>query len=79
VPCNLLKRLLLWNSLFAAVASPLDDPNTSSRSSLLMLPALPVVMALAVLRDPDGVLARILALFPLTSAPALPIRQATAS
>lgn len=67
--------LLLWNSFFAAVASTLDDPNTSSRSSLLMLPALPVVMALAILRDPDGVVARILAVFPLTSAPALPIRM----
>lgn len=66
--------LLLWNSFYAAVASTLDDPNTSSRSSLLMLPALPVVMALAVLRDPDGLIARTLALVPFTSAPALPIR-----
>lgn len=66
--------LLLWNAFFAAIASTLDDPNTSSRSSLMMLPALPVVMSLALLRDPDTLLARILAIFPLTSAPALPIR-----
>lgn len=66
--------LLLWNSFFAAVASTMDDPNTSSRSSLLMLPALPVVMSLAVLRDPDSLVSRILALCPLTSAPALPMR-----
>lgn len=66
--------ILLWNSFFAAVASTVDDPNTSSRSSLLMLPMLPVVLSLAVLRDPDGFVARFLALCPLTSAPALPIR-----
>ncbi len=67
--------LLLWNAFFAAVAATLDDPNTSSRSSLLMLPTLPVVLSLAVIRDPDGGIARFLALFPLTSAPALPVRQ----
>jgi ABC-2 type transport system permease protein len=67
--------LLLWNAFFAAVAATLDDPNTSSRSSLLMLPVIPVVLSLAVIRDPDSVIARVLALFPLTSAPALPMRQ----
>jgi ABC-2 type transport system permease protein len=66
--------VLLWSSFFAAVASTLDDPNTSSRTPLMMLPALPVVMSLAVLRDPDGMIARTLALVPLTSAPALPMR-----
>lgn len=66
--------LLLWNAFFAAVASTIDDPNTSSRSSLILLPVIPVVMSFAVLRDPDGLIARILALVPLTSAPALPMR-----
>jgi ABC-2 type transport system permease protein len=66
--------LLLWNSFFAAVASTMEDPNTSGRSSLLMLPALPVVMSIAILRDPDSLVSRILALCPLTSAPALPMR-----
>ncbi|HEX6852831.1 MAG TPA: ABC transporter permease [Candidatus Polarisedimenticolaceae bacterium] len=67
--------LLLWNAFFAAVAATLDDPNTSSRSSLLMLPVIPVVLSIAVIRDPDGGIARFLSLFPLTSAPALPMRQ----
>lgn len=66
--------LLLWNAFFAAVASTIDDPNTSARSSLLFLPLLPVLMSLAVLRDPDSPLSIGLAVFPLTSAPALPIR-----
>jgi ABC-2 type transport system permease protein len=66
--------VLLWNSFFAAVAATIDDPNTSSRSSLMMVPALPVALSLAVIRDPDSVLARFLALFPATSAPAMPVR-----
>lgn len=66
--------LLLWNAFYGALASTIDDPNTSSRGVLLMLPALPVVMSLAVVRDPDSVLSRVLALVPVTSAPAMPIR-----
>ncbi len=67
--------LLLWNAFFAAVSSTLDDPNTSSRSSLMMLPMLPVVMSIALFKDADSLLAKVLAIFPLTSAPALPIRM----
>ncbi len=66
--------LLLWNSFFAAVAATISDPNTSDKSSLLFLPVVPVVCSIAVLRDPDGLVARALAVFPLTSAPAMPVR-----
>jgi ABC-2 type transport system permease protein len=66
--------LLLWNSFFAAVAATVSDVYTSSRSSLLFLPLVPVVLSVAVLRDPDALVARTLALFPLTSSPALPMR-----
>jgi ABC-2 type transport system permease protein len=66
--------LLLWNAFFAAVAATVSDVYTSSRSSLVFLPLVPVVLSIAVLRDPDAVVARVLALFPLTSAPALPMR-----
>jgi ABC-2 type transport system permease protein len=66
--------LLLWNAFFAAVAATVSDVYTSSRSSLVFLPLVPVVLSIAVLRDPDALVARILALFPLTSAPALPMR-----
>lgn len=66
--------LLLWNAFFAAVAATVNDMYTSSRSSLMFLPILPVVLSVAVIRDPDGLIARLLAVFPLTSAPALPMR-----
>jgi ABC-2 type transport system permease protein len=67
--------MLFWNSFFAAVAATIDDPNTSSRSTLMLLPTLPVAMCLAVLRDPDSVLSRTLAVLPITSAPAMPVRM----
>jgi ABC-2 type transport system permease protein len=67
--------LALWNSVFAAFAATLDDPNTSTRTSLMFVPMLFVGLACwVVLRDPDSTLARVLAIFPLTSASALPIR-----
>ncbi len=66
--------LLLWNSFFAAVAATVSDVYTSSRSSLIFLPLVPVALSVAVLRDPDALVARVLAVFPLTSSPALPMR-----
>ena len=66
--------LLLWNSFFAAVAATVSDVYTSSRSSLLFLPLVPVALSVAVLRDPEALIARVLAVFPLTSSPALPMR-----
>ena len=66
--------LLLWNAFNAAVASTIDDPNASGRSALIMLPFLPAAMSMALVRDPDSWLARALALCPLTSAPAMPVR-----
>ena len=67
--------MILWNCFFAAVAATIDDPNTSTRSSLLMLPVVPVGMAFIVFRDPDTLLSRVLAVFPLTSAPSMPARM----
>ena len=67
--------LALWNAVFAAFAATLDDPNTSARTSLMFLPVLFVGLGCwIVLRDPDSPVARGLAIFPLTSSPALPVR-----
>jgi ABC-2 type transport system permease protein len=67
--------LLLWNAFFAAFAATIDDPNTSARSSFMFVPVIFVGVACwTVLRDPDSTASRVLALFPLTSAAALPVR-----
>lgn len=66
--------VLMWNCFFAAVAAVINDPNTSSKSSLLFLPILPVILSLFVVDSPDATPARVLALFPLTSPAAFPVR-----
>lgn len=61
--------------LFAAVAATIDDPNTSQRSGLIMLPALFVGLSfLGLLGSTDSVLFRIMSYLPLTSPSAMPIR-----
>lgn len=72
--------LLLWNAAFAAFAATIDDPNTSTRTAIMFLPMLFVGLACwQVLRDPDAPLAQALAIFPLTSGPALPVRAILSS
>lgn len=66
--------ILFWNCFFAAIAATVDDPNTSSRSVIMFLPFLPVAITLAGLRNPDGMLMKILAVFPVTSPAALSAR-----
>ena len=64
----------MWNAAFAAFASTIDDPNTSTRTSVMFLPFIPMAMSVSVLRDPDHVASRVLSLFPLTSPAAMPLR-----
>jgi ABC-2 type transport system permease protein len=58
---------LFWFAFFGAVSATVDDPNTSARSGLLLLPFLPVGVAFGVLKYPDALASRLLSLFPLTS------------
>lgn len=64
--------ILMWNSLLAAIASVITDPNNSGKSSLMLLPVLFVVITLII--SPQNKLAIFLSWFPLTSATAMPMR-----
>ncbi len=66
--------VLMWNCFFAAVAATINDPNTSSKGSLLFLPLFPVALSLFVIDSPDATASRVMALFPLSSPAAFPIR-----
>jgi ABC-2 type transport system permease protein len=68
--------ILIWNSILAAIASIITDPNNSGKSGLMMLPLLFVIATFLVIRDPDSSLSVFLAWFPLTSATAMPMRWA---
>lgn len=80
VPLTLLQLLLallgilFWNCFFAALAATIDDPNTSSRSVIMFLPFLPVMITIAGVRTPDSTLMKTLSLFPVTSPTALSAR-----
>ena len=65
---------LLWNTIFAAVAATVNDPNTSAKSSLLMAPFIPVVFAVFALKNPDSTVMQILSLIPFTAPAVLPAR-----
>jgi len=68
--------VLIWNSVMAAIASMITDPNNSYKSALMMLPVVFVVASFLVINNPDDSLAVFLSWFPLTSATAMPVRWA---
>ena len=64
----------LWNTFFAAIAATISDPNTSTRSGLLILPLLPAGLAALALQDPDAFWVQVCTLLPPTSWAFAPIR-----
>lgn len=69
-----LAGLLFWNWFLAAVAATVNDPNTSTRTPIMFLPTLPVVIGFAGLSQPDSLGMKILSWFPLTSMGVMPMR-----
>ena len=65
---------LLWNTFNAAMAATINDPNTSAKGTLMLLPVVPVAMSVFAFGNPDSVIVRILSVFPLTSPPLLSAR-----
>jgi ABC-2 type transport system permease protein len=65
---------LLWFAFLCAVSAVIDDPNSSTKGPLLMLPLLPMVIAFLVFTRPDGTVSQFFAIFPLTSWVVLPTR-----
>ena len=77
VPLLVLLPLLgfaLWFILLAAVSATIDDPHTSTKGSLLMLPVIPVVIAFTLFSRADSAVAQFFAVFPFTSSTVLPVR-----
>ncbi|MCU0718534.1 MAG: ABC transporter permease, partial [Pirellula sp.] len=66
--------VLFWNCFYAGVTAVINDPNTSSRTSLLFLPMLPMMASALVTSQPDGVMMRTLSILPGTSSTAMPMR-----
>jgi ABC-2 type transport system permease protein len=68
--------ILMWNSLMAGFAATIDDPNHSSRTSMLLIPIVPIFFAYSMIDAPQSMIMQFLSLFPLTSFAAMPMRIA---
>lgn len=65
----------LYFLFFAAIAATIDDPNSSARGGLIMLPPSLIGLSfLGLIGSVDNVLFRVLSYVPLTSPTAMPIR-----
>lgn len=64
----------LWFCFFGAIAATIDDPNTSSRSILMLVPMVAPVLAIPAYLHPDSGLALCSSLFPPTAPIALTVR-----
>jgi ABC-2 type transport system permease protein len=69
-----LAGVAFWMAATAAVFATVDDPNTSARSSILMLPLLPLSVAFIGLGSPDSTMMQVLSIVPVTSMTVAPAR-----
>jgi ABC-2 type transport system permease protein len=65
---------LLWFAFLAALAATINDPQTSARSAIMLLPALPLSFAFSALKNPDTWLMKLLGVLPFTSPAVMPAR-----
>jgi ABC-2 type transport system permease protein len=66
--------IFFWNCVFAAIAVTINDPNSSTRSSLMFLPLMFVGMGFPGLQRPDSPVMRALAVMPGTSSTVMTAR-----
>lgn len=72
----ILLGLAFWNSFLAGIAATIDDPNNSTRSSLMLVPSIPSFLAFPMLSHPDNLAVVIMSWLPLTSMAVMPVRYA---
>lgn len=65
---------LLWFAFLCAVSAAIDDPYTSTKGSLILVPMIPLAVAGFVFFDPDGLVPQLFSIFPLTGWAVLPTR-----
>ena len=66
--------LILINAMLAGFSATIDDPNHSSRSSVMLLPLLPVFLSFSIIDNPDGGLAQVMSIIPISSFVMMPVR-----
>lgn len=66
--------LVILNSFLAGFAATIDDPNHSGRTSIMLLPALPLSLVFTAINNVEGSMMQVLSWIPLTSFAAMPLR-----
>lgn len=69
--------IFFWNYVFVGFSATIDDPNHSGKTGMMMLPMLPVMLVFIVIGEPNGQVAKLLSLLPLTSISFMPMRIAS--
>jgi ABC-2 type transport system permease protein len=70
-----LAGLYFCTAFMAAIAAAIDDPNHSAKTSLMLLPLVPVILTLMTMGNPSGFAFTFLSYFPLTAFAAMPIKM----
>ena len=68
--------MLFWNTVMAAIAASIDDPNSSTRGSLMFLPMLFFMIVFPGLDSPENVVMQVLSWLPFSSMAAMSARLA---
>jgi ABC-2 type transport system permease protein len=67
--------LYLCTAFMAAIAAAIDDPNHSAKTSIMLLPLVPMIVSFITLDNPTGWALSFLSYFPLTSFVAMPVKM----
>lgn len=70
-----LTGVYLCTAFMAAIAAAIDDPNHSAKTSIMLLPLVPMILAFITIDGPSGWALTFLSFFPLTSFVAMPVKM----
>jgi ABC-2 type transport system permease protein len=65
----------LCTAFMAAIAAAIDDPNHSAKTSIMLLPLLPMLLAMITMDSPSGWALSFLSFFPFTAFAAMPVKM----
>ncbi len=68
--------LYFSTAFMAAIAAAIDDPNHSGKSSFMMIPLVPMILAFVLMDSPSGWVMTFLSYFPLTAFAVMPVKMA---
>jgi len=67
--------LYLCTAFMAAVAAAIDDPNHSAKTSIMLIPLLPLIITFITMDTPSGWALAVLSYLPITSFVAMPVKM----